>query len=191
MIAAVKTLRAEGSSGGIVWFAIAANNKVKGDKGVYNDDNVTKRVTPTTPIGKRPFYLWDLISVSPHEYAKAYTKRPQGGLDKWHGSSLAVRDFKGATFAAICSEDGMSPPVVPDHSNIAVSDDDMKNLAAKVKASFRSVVGSADMMDVECDQSAKKRPAKSSASCFEIISICYGDRSSKKRWSDEQQGQTS
>ena len=118
MIAAVKTLRAEGSSGGIVWFAIAANNKVKGDKGVYNDDNVTKRVTPTTPIGKRPFYLWDLISVSPHEYAKAYTKRPQGGLDKWHGSSLAVRDFKGATFAAICSEDGMSPPVVPDHSNV-------------------------------------------------------------------------
>lgn len=160
MASAVKTLRADGSSGGIVWFAIAANNKVKGDKGVYNDDSVIKRVTPTTtPIGERPFYLWDLISVSPDEYNKAYTKRPQGGLEKHHGSSLAVREFKGATFAAVCSEDDENSPAVPGYSNIAVSGEDMKSLAAKVKSSFRSFVGSADMMDIDYDQSAKKRPA--------------------------------
>ena len=56
--ASSKTLRADGTSDAVVWFATASNNKVKGDKGVCNDGAVVvEREPPTTPTSDRPLCL--------------------------------------------------------------------------------------------------------------------------------------
>ena len=57
--AASKTLRADGTtSDAVVWFAIASNNKVKGDKEVGNDGAVVvERLPPNTPTSDRPLCL--------------------------------------------------------------------------------------------------------------------------------------
>ena len=139
-----------------IWFPFHPNAKLSEVYANYpkDDDNDDDDDPADVMLDKSPFHLYDLIDVSPDEFICAYGKQPDKMLRSKH-TLLQTRQFRGAYFAAVIESNSSE---APSYFNIAVTGTDMSDLAAKVKASFRSVRGTADM-DVDADALSKKRSA--------------------------------